>query len=138
MYINILPIEAHQDLLQEYGRALAWINMVEFDLNWLIKIKGKLIEADFKIVDDILNDMMIGKKIRIAEQFIDKKIIADLGQLNERRLILVHGISGANKETGEMSIEHKKKEQPLTKKFLEDTTVKAKLISEELSKGLYN
>jgi hypothetical protein len=137
MYINILPIEAHPDLLREYGRALAWISMVEFDLNWLIKIKGKLIEADFKMVDDDLDNMIIGKKIKIAEQFIDKKIISDLWQLNDRRLILVHGISGANTETGEMSIEHKKKEQPLTNKFLEDTTEKAKMISEELSKGLY-
>ncbi len=135
--LHLLPIEAHLDILQEYGRALAWINMVEFELNLLIKIKSKLIHANSEIVDDILDDMMIGKKIRIAEKFINKKIINGLWELNNRRLLLAHGLSGENFDTGEISIKHKKNEQPITKQFLEDTTEKAKQISEELFKELH-
>lgn len=134
--LRLLPIEAFPDLLFEYGRALAWINMAEFELNLLIKVKTKLIRADHEIVDNLLDDMMIGKKISLAQQFLSKKLISDLWELNNRRLLLAHGLSGQNMNTGELSIKHKKVEQQITKPYLEETTKKAQLVSEELEKEL--
>lgn len=93
-----LPIEDYPDLLQEYGRAFAWINVVEFTLdNFLLwKIRPK--ETDSKITRRMLDKMTLGKKISFVSEkgYLKEEIIKDLWELNRFRISLAHGISSAS------------------------------------------
>lgn len=47
---NKLPIEDYPDLLKAYGRAMAWINMVDFQLNLAIRVRANFLNADYSVV----------------------------------------------------------------------------------------
>lgn len=137
--MSVLPIESYPELLTEYGRAFAWFNLAEYSLNIVMLVKGGLIKANVKMTNQLLDEMMFGKKIQLAKNFLDEAIIKKLWQLNDKRLILAHGVSGEKApinnptlKTGNIVIGHKQKEHVLDKKFLADAIKLAKEISEIL------
>lgn len=134
-----LPIESYPELMQEYGRAMAWINMIDYLLNLVIRVRGNLLNSDYELVGKILDDMIFGRKIAITENIIDSKIRKKLNTLNEKRLFLAHGITGEevpadnpSQKTGKLIINHKKKQVLLDKDFLDDTTKIAQELSHQL------
>jgi hypothetical protein len=137
----ILPIENYPDLLIEYGRASAWCNSVEDYLSLVILGKGGLNKANYKMTSQILEEMMFGKKIRLTQNILNNALIKKLWKLNDKRLILDHGITGEKVpidnpalRTGKMVINHKSKEHIFDKKFLADIVRLAKEILEDLRK----
>lgn len=140
----MLNIEKYPKMLQEYGRAIAWINVVEEYLKYVIltivTFPGSYTQ---EILSEILDDMMLGKKITLIEKIkkeklFPTKIIKDLRKLNDRRIVLVHGDISSLKIKGvEYLIKmHKGKHIDLTKDYLEGTTAIAKNIIVEFSKIL--
>lgn len=134
-----LPIEDYPELLLEYGRAFAWINITEDHLNSILIVKAGLGKANGKTVTQILDDMMIGKKIRLASDYLPKDIEKRLWQLNDCRLLLAHGTTGEEApadnpllKTGKLTIQHKHKKCDFSKTFLNETITLSKQISEEL------
>lgn len=139
--MNYSPIEKFPGLLQEYGRAIVWFNLVELGLDSLLRGRGGL----GRLSKLILNDMMVGKKISLIEnaELLDKKIISDLRKLSDRRTELAHGTTGERvlmtdpkTSTEVFSISHKGKEIPLTKEYLEETTNLARELAETLRQEL--
>lgn len=135
-----IPLENNPELAQKYGIAFAWINLVEENLKWALLIKNKLTNNVPKFVMDLFDSHTLGQKILIAENSIDNKIIGKLRDLNNKRRIIAHGLTGQtyvtidNKltPTDNYTIEHKGNTIPL-KDFLDGTTTLAKEISETLS-----
>lgn len=137
--MNKLPIEDYPDLLLEYGRAFAWLNLSESYLNLILLVKGGLTHANAKTVNQILDEMMLGKKISLASEFLPQDIVKRLWKLNNHRVLLAHGITGEEApadnptlRTGEISIQHKQKKQEFTKPFLNETIDLARELSEQL------
>ena len=137
--MNKLPIEYYPELLLEYGRAFAWLNIAEAYLNLILLVKAGLAKANGKTVNQILDEMMIGKKISLAADFLPKGIIKSLWKLNNNRLLLAHGITGEEApadnptlKTGKMFLCHKQKRYNFTKEFLTETANLAKELSERL------
>jgi len=136
---NKLPIEDYPDLLKAYGCAMAWINMVDFQLNLAIRVKGKFLTADYSVVKKIFDDMLFGRKIALTENLFDSTLRKNLDNLNKRRLFLAHGISGEEvpasnpqNRTGKIVISHKHKEEVLNIDYLEATVTLARQISQQL------
>ncbi|MFA6528152.1 MAG: hypothetical protein WCT46_01270 [Candidatus Gracilibacteria bacterium] len=136
-----LPIENHPELLQEYGRAIAWFNMAESYLNMVLLVKGGLIKSNVKLVNQILDGMMVGKKISLAGTFLRDELIKKLWKLNSNRVLLAHGVTGEKVpsdnpkfKTGQFSIQHNQKDYPFTKEILAETINLAKELSVELHK----
>jgi len=133
-----LPIEEHPEILQEYGRALAYINLVEALLENIIRFSLDTKQPEF--LDKIFSEMMLGKKINTAESIIGKDVTKDLWKLNKARITLVHGVTGIREKDdgsirkGDLYIWHKSEIKPLTKDYLTKTTEKAKIILSELFK----
>lgn len=134
-----LPIEDCPELLLEYGRAFAWLNLAESYLNLILLVKAGLAKANGKTVNHILDEMMIGKKISLAAGFLPKDIVKSLWKLNNNRLLLAHGITGEEVpddnptlRTGKFSIHHKQKRHDFSKEFLTETINLAKELSEKL------
>ena len=100
--------------------------------------------ANRKMVDQLLNRMMLGEKIKLAECLLDPKIIKQLQQLNKKRIILAHNVTGEKVfsedgsilktalKTGELIFIQGRKEIPFNKTFLTDITELAKELSETL------
>jgi len=134
-----LPIEDYPELLLEYGRAFAWLNITEDHLNSILIVKAGLGRANGKTVTQILDDMMVGKKISLASDYLPKNTVKRLWQLNDRRLLLAHGTTGEevpadnpSLKTGKLSIQHKQQKCDFSKPFLNETITLAKEIAEEL------
>lgn len=137
--MNKLPIEDYPELLLEYGRAFAWLNLSESYLNLILLVKGGLSHADNKTVTTILDEMMLGRKISLASEFLPKEIVKSLWKLNDNRVLLAHGITGEEApadnptlRTGKLSIQHKQRKQAFTKPFLTETTDLARKLSAQL------
>lgn len=134
-----LPIEGQPELLKAYGRAMAWINATEVYLNLFLRVKAGCASVDNKIVNQILDEIMIGKKINLAQHLLPDKLVNKLWKLNHNRLLLAHGITGEEVPAdnpmvrkGKISIEHKRKKYPFTIEFLTETINLAKEISKKL------
>lgn len=132
-----IPIEKNLKLAQKYGIAFAWINSLEFTLTNLLIHYGIKERKECE-------DMMFGKKLRDADKipkiFINDKIIEKLRELNKKRRVFAHGvtgekvITGKNIEliyTGEYTISHKKEDHAL-EEFLDSVIFLAKEIGDDL------
>lgn len=134
-----LPIEDYPELLLEYGRAFAWLNTTEEYLNSILLVKAGLTKANRKTVNQILDEMMIGKKISLAADFLPKDVIKSLWKLNDKRVLLAHGITGEEVpadnptlKTGKVFLHHKEKRHTFTKEFLVGIINLARELSERL------
>jgi hypothetical protein len=119
-----LPIEEHPDLLQEYGRAFAYLNLLENTLkNFLIIKRGLNNGNDILRANKQFDSKMMGEKIELAKSFLNDQIIAELENLNNKRKLLAHGITGGGEE---IIIFHKKEAKPFNKELLEDIVSSAR------------
>jgi hypothetical protein len=149
MRIGDHKFDDNPDLLLEYGRAFAWLNSVESILNFVIwsylthavtiKITGG-IHDESGIVNQMMDDMMLGKKIKLLEKVLNKELIKDLWELNESRILLAHGVFERLSVIDENDIEvplapifaHKKTVKPLSVNFFKSITQKAEDIYKRL------
>jgi hypothetical protein len=136
-----LRIEDYPEILQEYGRALACINSVEWHLNLLIIEKGRSLSGHTGFINALLEETFLGKKIELAKKcrLISQKLSSKIHRLNDDRLMLAHGVIGEindpdhlTSRSGKFDITHKG-QKPFSKSLLEDITKRAKEIMEELS-----
>ena len=136
-----LPIEKDEKLLTEYGRVFAYINIVEGNLDLFIIYKSGLMTGD-KIIYKILDELMMGKKISIAKEFLLKDLTKKLWRLNDNRILLAHGVVSEEASgnpiigTGKLSINHKQKKYSFDIKFLEETFKIAKETFEEIQEEI--
>ena len=124
-----LPIEEHLEIMTEYGRAFAYLNLLDSTLNLVLSTKGELRNAHMLMVNEILDEMMMGKKIKLAERFLSKNLIDNLWKLNDQRVLLAHGITGGGNE---LTIFHKRKAEPFTKAFLIKISESAKTLHDQI------
>lgn len=143
--MNKLPIEDYPKLLIEYGRAFACLNSMEMYLNLILLVKGKFQNVDVMLLNKILDEMIIGKKITLCEPYLSNtgKLVSKLRQLNDDRVLLAHGITGEQVDikdpmvnTGNILIMHKQKQHPFTEEFLQSICQRARDISVELHKQI--
>lgn len=136
-----LPIEKNEKLLTEYGRVFAYINIVEGNLDIFIECQSGLM-TDYKIIYKILDELMMGKKINIAQEFLSKDLIKKLWRLNDNRILLAHGVvseesyDNSVNGMGKLLINHKHKKAPFDMKFLEETFELAKETLDELQEEI--
>lgn len=133
-----LPIEDHPDLLQEYGRALACINIVEKMVNGLIKEKDTTrdyVELEGKNFAPKIRDIK-------NNNWLEDNLVQRLFDLNDARVTLAHGISGEKVDpsnpdirSGKFVISHKG-EKLFNKTWLEGISNEAKELTWELYKAL--
>lgn len=135
-----IPLEDSHELLIEYGRAVGWINMIEFEVEMLVRFKGKIPQGELKTYKKYLAGLTLGKKIPLLTKIIDSEIIDRLKKLNDKRIILTHGVTGilVNNTNGKtthigFTLEHKGVEHKLTPDFLKVITRECKEISLLLS-----
>lgn len=121
-----LPIERKPIILQEYGRAFACINLVETGVNSILQSL-----AGFKNPDPELDEMTLGKKIRLAKDLLPKDLVSDLWKLNDNRLLLAHGITMVG-DNDSIAISHKQTVKELSEGFLNETTNLAKALHERI------
>jgi hypothetical protein len=124
-----LPIENDTSLLTEYGRAFAWINLVEGLLEHVIYLKAGLNRADTKVINKLMNSKTLGMKIELASDLIDSNKIRKLRELNKFRIELSHSITAeqrslgnATESTGTYILIHKKETIPLTIDYIRNIT----------------
>ena len=96
-----------------------------------------------KIVDKILDELMMGKKINIAKEYLSDSLIKKLWKLNNNRILLAHGVVSEENcgnnlvaRTGKLIINHKQKKISFSKKFLEETVELAKEVLDELQEEI--
>jgi len=136
-----LPIEKNEKLLTEYGRVFAYINIVKGNLDIFIRCQSGLMAGD-KIIYKILDELMMGKKINIAKEFLSKDLIKKLWRLNDSRILLAHGVVSEEASgnpvigTGKLSINHKHKKTPFDTKFLKETFELAEETLDELQEEI--
>ncbi len=123
----------------EYGRAFAWLNLAESYLNLILLVKAGLTHANAKTVNQILDEMMIGKKISLASDFLPQDIVKRLWELNNYRLFLAHGITGEEVPANNPYFKDYKniysaqtKKQEFSKPFLTKIINLARELSEQL------
>ena len=126
-----LPIERKPEILQEYGRAFACINLVESGINTVLSHKGKFSQADPELTLILFDQMMLGQKIGLAQKFLSKKLVSDLWKLNEKRVLLAHGITMVG-DNDSIAIAHKQNFTDLSKEFLSGTVNFAKALYERI------
>ena len=137
----VLPIENDEKLLTEYGRVFAYINIVEGNLDLFIGCQFGVMTSH-KIIYNILDELMMGKKINIAKEFLSKDLIKKLWRLNDARILLAHGVvieeASGNPivGTGKLLINHKHKEYPFDMQFLGETFELAKETLDELQEEI--
>ena len=139
---NKLPIENDSELLLEYGRVFAWINLIEFLLEELIIFKGKLNLIDGGLRKKLLERKMFGQKIELADRLLEPEIIKKLKTLNKKRILLAHNItaqevkiSNGEQREGEYVIGQGNKKEILTKEFLLEITTLAQSLSIKLHRS---
>ena len=135
-----IPLEDNQELLIEYGRAVGWINMVEFIVENLIRFKGRPPQTNLETTKDALANKTLGQKIPLLEKIIDPSTIDKIKELNRKRIILAHGVAGVlvkNKDGKTtnigFTIEHQGVEHTLTPEFLKEITRECKEVTLLLS-----
>jgi len=137
----VLLVEKDEKLLTEYGRVFAYINIVEGNLDIFISCQSGL-TTDSKIIYKILDELMMGKKINIAKEFLSKDLIKKLWRLNDNRILLAHGVVSEEVSdniaigTGKLLINHKHKKTPFDISFLEETFELAKETLDELQEEI--
>lgn len=89
-----IPLEDNRELAKKYGIAFGWINLIEEQLKWALLIKSNLTNNVPKVVIDLFDNQMLGQKIMIAENLLDKRIISKLRDLNNKRRVIAHGVTG--------------------------------------------
>ena len=136
---NKLPIENNEGLLLEYGRAFAWINLIEYVLGELIYFKGNLNLANPKLAKKLLEKKTFGAKIELSRIFLDVSIVRQLETLNKKRVTLAHSAvsekrnsDNVAKKTGRYIIQYNNKEISLTKNFLKEIVELAQNLSLKL------
>lgn len=134
-----IPIEENPELLTEYGRAFAWINMIEMLVEHLITYGGKPRLPKIAADNQLMWGKTLGQKIDLIETIIPSDLIAKLKALNEKRIILAHGKTSKKVATvgGKVMlnthlIEHKGKAHELTMPFLNEITEQCKKLSANL------
>ena len=138
----ILPIEENDKLLIEYGRIFAYINIIEGNLDLFIICKSGLITTNNKMIDKILDELMMGKKINIVKESLSKGLIKKLWKLNENRILLAHGVVSKESSddsviaTEKLIINHKHNKIPFDIQFLEKTFELAKETLDELQEEI--
>jgi hypothetical protein len=91
--MNIIIKDEYIKLLAYYGAVISECNKVESYVAEIIKQKGKLLNANQKLINSLLNKFF-GKKIELLSDLIDNKdLIVKLNQLNSDRVFLAHGFS---------------------------------------------
>ena len=75
--------------------------------------------------------MMLGQKIGLAQKFLSKKLVSDLWKLNEKRVLLAHGITMVG-DNDSIAIAHKQNFTDLSKEFLSGTVNFAKALYERI------
>lgn len=95
-----LPIEHNKDLLLQYGRAFAWINLVDNALTGLIVYKLIKEEEVWEFSKKVSKKMM-GKKIELLKPVVEEALYSKLSELNERRIKLAHGVTDTIDEMSE-------------------------------------
>lgn len=106
---NGLPIEEHRDILENYGLAFAWINLIEYLLGVLLSMQGN----HTKVKDSQccgpqeIDKLALGQKIykivkleKSGTKLFEAEIIKSLWKLNENRKILAHRPTARNVGTG--------------------------------------
>lgn len=96
---NRLPIEDDPELLAEYGRAFAWINLIEELLEQVILFKGKLNLIDRELASKLMKGKMLGQKIELSKSLLKPELITDLVLLSKKRNLLAHSAIGQEVHT---------------------------------------
>lgn len=65
---HYLPIKKNDALLKEYGRAVAWISMIEDSLTLLTYFKGKLNKANGILINNLFEKKTLGQKIVLIRE----------------------------------------------------------------------
>lgn len=135
------PLEKEPELLASYGKAIILHNTLEFQLVELIRFKGKMTESNKSLVDNLLENKGLGNKIglvRESEIIKDPILLGLLGEVNDDRILLAHGVSAemvdhinANKPSG-YTIAKNGKSYLLNKDLLEKMIDRAKKAGSKL------
>lgn len=131
--MNSLPIEKDRDLLAEYGRAFAWLNLVESYLDRLLIVQGKTSATHPSVMKKLMENKTFGAKVGLSQDLIDDQLYKDLNTLNTKRNILAHSSIGervvignnVHLPTGQFWVNHKNREHQLSKESLNEIIVLA-------------
>lgn len=137
-----LPIESYPELLQEYGRAFALSNHVESTLDEVLLIKGGLASKNPAIGRAILDETLLGKKIKLAENILPSNLSSDLWKLNSQRILMAHGVASIdyaaqNPTSGTTVIVHKQEAHSFTVNSLKETSELARELRIKLMQEIF-
>lgn len=134
-----LRIENDEELLKQYGLAVALYSSTDYLLGEFIRLKGGLLKgANQDVVNKLLDNKTFGWKIEIAKSIIDDNELKEalLEGLDDRNL-LAHGVSA--EQEGRNVLLHKKDFHDLTVEQLIGMVTKARKLAsriiDEIQKG---
>lgn len=126
-----LPIESKPELLQEFGRAFAYLINVEGAIGTAIRTKGELKNKPRERRLELSDQMTLGMKIKSVEKMFSEKLINELKELNEKRILLAHGVIMKGEDES-LLIDHKLKCRELDKEFLIDIINSSKILRKKV------
>lgn len=124
----ILTMEKDPILLQKYGLAMGLLSMADYLLGELIRLFGGLHKAHAELVNALMDDKTMGRKIGLVRELpISNELRALFQPSLEDRNLLAHGISVQQGDV--LRLMHKTKLVDLTHEMLDGVITRARALN---------